>query len=192
MKGDITIQVLEALGDTAIALADLFDVFLSVGYGASLGKFEAELRKRERYETPERKLSQRYYSLLHQLEKQGFIERKKRTNGIFIRMTAVGKGKLNALKKRRKEMFPKRYYETEENNRRFTIIAFDVPEKSKRKRNWLRSALDHLGMSMIQKSVWAGKIKLPKEFLKDLREYEIIEYVEIFEVTKSGSLRQVD
>ena len=69
MKGDITIKILETIGSATIAVIDLFDVFLSVGYGASLGKFEYERAKRKRYETPERKASQRYYSLLYRLEK---------------------------------------------------------------------------------------------------------------------------
>ena len=176
VRGDITIKILEAAGNTVIAIADLFGVFLSVGYGASLGKFEYELARREgRYAVPEKVAYHRYYSLLHKLQKQGFIERKKRGSNIFIRLTSAGKEKLNLFRIQRKENPPHRSYKLEECERKFVIVAFDIPEKSRRKRDWLRSALTHLGMRMIQKSVWAGKIKLPKEFIDDLEKY--IKYI---------------
>ena len=140
MKGDITIKILETIGSATIAVIDLFDVFLSAGYGASLGRFEYALAKREKYEEPERKASQRYYSLLHRLEKQGLIERKKRSGGVFIRLTGTGRKRMNMLKERRKESLPPRRYKKEEGERKFTIIAFDIPEERRRKRVWLRSA----------------------------------------------------
>jgi len=44
---------------------------------------------------------------------------------------------------------------------------------------------------MIQKSVWVGKIALPEEFLRDLHRLQLISYVEIFEVTRAGSLKHI-
>jgi len=45
-----------------------------------------------------------------------------------------------------------------------------------------------LGFTMLQKSLWIGSNKIPEEFIEDLKEWKIIEYVHIFEVTKKGTL----
>ena len=44
---------------------------------------------------------------------------------------------------------------------------------------------------MIQKSVWIGKVKIPKEFLDDLFKLRLIDYIEIFEISKAGSLKNL-
>ena len=71
------------------------------------------------------------------------------------------------------------------------IFAFDVPEKEKRKRGWLRTVLRRLDFTMIQKSVWVGKSKIPQEFLEDIYRFKMVDFVEIFEVSKTGSLRHI-
>ena len=194
MRGNITAKVLEVIKDVAVSTADLFDVFLSVGYGASLGKFEYALRQREKYRAKaetDLRMHHRYYTLLHHLEQQGLIVRKKKDNTVFARLTKKGEYKLSLLKKQLRDDLPPRHYEREENKGHFIVVAFDIPEHSKRKRNWLRDVLRHFGMTMVQKSVWAGKLKLPKQFVEDLRNYKLLEYVEIFEISKTGSLREI-
>jgi len=58
-------------------------------------------------------------------------------------------------------------------------------------RDWLRYVLLHqLGMKQVHQSVYIGKIKLPEELVKDIVRYELDEHIEIFEMTKSGTLRQ--
>ena len=196
MRGDITIKILEAVADTAEGIGDFIDVFLSAGYGASMGKFNYELSKRERNKENaalRRRMLQRYYSLLRHLEEQGLIERKKKSDNILIRITREGRKKLFALKKSKKENIPVREYDVAGNAlKKLIIIAFDIPEHSKRKREWLRRTLRGLHMRMIQKSVWAGKITLPKEFLSDLKDHNLLDYIEIFEISKTGSLPAVD
>src|SRR3990167_838001 len=76
-------------------------------------------------------------------------------------------------------------------NNRLIIVIFDIPERERRKRAWLRLALKNIGLKLIQRSVWMGKVKIPKEFLDDIRELHLVNFVEIFEITKSGSLNQV-
>ncbi len=70
------------------------------------------------------------------------------------------------------------------------LVIFDIPETEKRKREWLRAALRRLGFQPLQKSVWVGNIALPEEFLHDLRKLGLLPYVEIFAVTKRGSLKK--
>ena len=82
-------------------------------------------------------------------------------------------------------------YKTESDDE-LKIIIFDIPEKERQKRDWLRSVLKNLKFSMLQKSVWAGKIKLPKQFLEDLSKNKIIPYVDIFTISKRVSLRKLE
>ena len=85
-------------------------------------------------------------------------------------------------------MLPRGMYKKEK-CRKSVVVIFDIPEKFSKKRKWLRGALKILGFSMVQRSVWMGKVKIPAELIEDLRELEIAQYVEIFEVTELASLK---
>lgn len=78
-----------------------------------------------------------------------------------------------------------------ENGPTFIIVAFDIPEREKRKRNWLRQSLCRMGLSMVQKSVWIGRVKLPEDFIESLRHLKLADCVEIFEITKTGTLKHL-
>ena len=64
------------------------------------------------------------------------------------------------------------------------IIIFDIPEKIKNYRDWLRSELVGFEFEQVQKSVWLGP-KLPKEFIEYLDEIDLLKYVRFFHVNKS-------
>jgi len=49
------------------------------------------------------------------------------------------------------------------------IVIFDIPEKKKKVREWLRRQIKMWGFEIIQKSVWIGDGPLPKEFNKRLQ-----------------------
>ena len=49
------------------------------------------------------------------------------------------------------------------------IFSFDIPEKERVKRAWVRGVLKNLGFTMIQQSVWLGKGPLPKQFTERLQ-----------------------
>ena len=44
------------------------------------------------------------------------------------------------------------------------MVLFDIPEKKRKARNWLRSQLKIWDFEMIQQSVWMGRGPLPNEF----------------------------
>ena len=73
----------------------------------------------------------------------------------------------------------------------FKIVAFDIPEKRRADREWLRWSLNDLGFKMLQKSVWIGKVAIPKEFIDDLRRYDLLEYLDIIGITKTGTIRDI-
>ena len=197
MKGEITLKLLEAIKSLAVNSADLLDVYLSVGYGASYSKLEYELSKRQKERDRrevekdfQRQIRQRYYNLIYKLKQSGLIEERKKEGKKFFIITRRGKNKISSLNEQSRGKLPENFYRKEEGNK-FIVVIFDVPEKEKRKRVWLRAVLKNLGLKMVQKSVWIGKIKVPKQFLDDLFKLKMVDFVEIFEISKSGSLEHV-
>ncbi len=197
MKGDFALAVLEAIGNAAVNAADLIDVFLSAGYGASYRKLDYELRKKQaervknklrREETA--RLMNRYRNTIAWLKEDGFIKEAKRDGGKTFSLTSKGQIKMAQLKSRSNARLPETNYD-EIKDGQLAIVAFDIPEKECRKRRWLRFALAEMGFNMLQKSVWIGKSDISKQFVDDLMKLKIIDFIEIFEITKSGSLRHI-
>ena len=60
------------------------------------------------------------------------------------------------------------------------IVAFDVPEHERYKRDWLREELLVLGFEPIQKSVWFGPSPLPENFVRELGSRELLSYLKFF------------
>ncbi|OGI90468.1 hypothetical protein A2911_00690 [Candidatus Nomurabacteria bacterium RIFCSPLOWO2_01_FULL_40_15] len=62
------------------------------------------------------------------------------------------------------------------------MVLFDIPEKKRKIRNWLRSQLKFWEFEMIQQSVWLGKGPLPKEFRERLHFFGINKCVKTLKV----------
>lgn len=62
------------------------------------------------------------------------------------------------------------------------MVLFDIPEKKRKTRNWLRSQLKLWDFEMLQQSVWMGKGPLPKEFLERLHLFGVDKGVKIVKV----------
>lgn len=191
MKGDILLKVLQVAGEGAVTLSDLFVAFLEAGYGASYGKLEYELRiqRKERARAEEeQKARERFQKFFYKLKRDNLITTE--SSGMMPRfsITRRGRSRLAGLLKWQKNRLPDATYEVKRTNI-FTIVAFDVPEKERKKRAWLREALRNLGFNRVQQSVWIGKVKIPKPFVEDIERLKLLEAVEIFEITKTGSLR---
>ena len=175
MKGEKTLEILELVGGAAVEMLDLTVAFLSAGYGASQGKIQYEFdklrserwkRKSEREKEREKILlekrrRQRLYEILSKLEKDGLLKRVIENDKTLVNLTAEGKRKLKNLKIRKENALPNYFYSASP-GKKFIIIAFDIPEFERKKRDWLREVLRNLGFNLIQKSVWLGKIKIPK------------------------------
>lgn len=111
---------------------------------------------------------------LYRLRKKGIIESK--NNQIYIRKADL----LRFSEKNNliiKSVFP--------NNTEKILISFDIPEKKKKTRDWLRNQIKYWDFEMIQKSLWLGYGPLPKEFTDRLRQLGIYENVRIFRVKKA-------
>ena len=62
------------------------------------------------------------------------------------------------------------------------MVLFDIPEKKRKTRNWLRLHLKLWDFEMLQQSVWLGKGPLPKEFTDRLDLLGIGKCVKIFKI----------
>ncbi|HDH31743.1 MAG TPA: CRISPR-associated endonuclease Cas2 [Candidatus Wolfebacteria bacterium] len=196
-KGDIILKMLETIEHFTFGMAELFGAFLDAGYGASYNKIQHQTSKRRnnndwlnREIELKRKAKQRHYNLIYSLKKDNLIEEKINGDKKFFTITKKGRDKLLLLINKNKKMLPAASYQKEKSDK-FIIITFDIPETEKTKREWLRVVIKNLGFKMIQKSVWIGQIKIPKEFLDDLLKLRLVDFIEIFEISKTGSLKQV-
>ena len=60
------------------------------------------------------------------------------------------------------------------------ILAYDISEKMRYERHWLRSQIKIFGYRMLQQSLWIGPGPLPAEFQKKIKEIGISHCVKIF------------
>lgn len=97
-------------------------------------------------------------------------------------ITPEGKELLEGKNSDIKRFFPNEKTRAK-NSPKSLIIIFDIPEKKRRYRDWLRSELIGFGFEQVQKSVWLG-VPLPKEFIKYLDEVKLLQYVRFFRATE--------
>lgn len=207
MKGTKIYRVLKMLEGGAKTIGDFVDGMQDIPLrrGTSirkavddaflyhLGREGRAAEREKRYEKyrEEFRRRQRVYEYVSRLKNQGLIlERKEKGKKVF-NLSRRGIFKLEKLANRPMIDFPDPRRYGKESDHKVKIATFDIPEKVAHKRIWLRAALHHLGFEKLQQSVWLGKAVIPEEFLRDLVELGLSEYVEIFSVEKAGSLRQV-
>lgn len=118
------------------------------------------------------------YSTLARLQKRGLVENK---NSLW---TLTQKGK-DFFQKRLNNIMPPHSRLSKKSPKKDIIknmiIAFDIPEKYRKKRDWLRIELTLLGFSPIQKSVWFGPAPLPKNFIESIEAMHLLNYLKFFE-----------
>lgn len=56
---------------------------------------------------------------------------------------------------------------------KWRLVIFDVPERIRDRRNFLRRELDYLGFHQLQKSAWVTPYPLPLEFFEITKELEV-------------------
>ena len=106
---------------------------------------------------------------LHRAVKSGWVERAKKDNETYLKLTTSGYTKLISLGQLTKEKW----------DGEWRIVVFDIPEKLKKIRSLLRRNLTVLGFVPWQKSVWVSPLahdRLVARFLKEnnLEEYAVL------------------
>ena len=124
-----------------------------------------------------------FLSMLSKLKKENLITQKSNDNLII---TSSGKNYLKL--KDNKPPWNKHYKKEDAISNEIILVIFDVPEKERIKRDWIRVRLENFGFRVLQKSVWWGTSALPKEFIRDLRKYNMLDYIHIFSVKKKGTI----
>ena len=193
MKGDFTLKILEIIVGVVGGAGDVVEAFLRAGYGASYSRYNrvlGQLHDERAMEDAKRIETQRVQSMIYKLKKSGLVKTEDRGGKHLTLLTIRGKEKLNKLRAQNNTRLPASTY-PHEAHARFTIVTFDIAERDRRKRGWLRDVLKNLTFTMLQKSVWIGKVKIPETLLEDLRKLRLLGPVEIFEISKGGTLRQV-
>ena len=191
MKGDITFKILEFLSDVARSTGDILDLFLTdyhSSYRIARGLSERRSYKRKPLTDKDIEAADRHRleSLLFWLKNDGLIKKSKSNKW---QLTRKGISRKSKIIERAKISLPVNQYSTTQTSN-WKIISFDIPESEKRKRAWLRGVLRRLGFKILHKSVWIGKADLPEKLIKDWQRLNLLSYIEILAVTKSGSLRK--
>jgi hypothetical protein len=130
-----------------------------------------QVRLQEEYKRQKAKRS--FSQFIGYLQQKGYIKVKALdgTRGIMLTL----KGAKKVLETQRKLKEKKR-----RKDGKWIMLIFDIPEKRKKERDFLRDALMDLGYQMFQQSVWMCPYDVHAETEKAVRAYRVIPYVKIF------------
>ena len=200
MRGEFTYKILSTLDEGKDLTLDALGWMLIGGRVAGPARiareqerFLDERRSQREQKHEDRRAMCRFYAMVRYLEQDGMVHKIVEERGVIVTITRQGKQKLRSLENTMETSLPPTRYgaKPEAAQRGVTIVTFDIPEGERRKRDWLRNALRDMGFEMIHKSVWMGKDGVSEDFLRDIRDLALGDYVEIFQITKAGSLRKM-
>lgn len=107
-------------------------------------------------------------TILWRLRKKGLVIKKQKN----YQLTAVG---LKIVKKIQKPM--EQIWDG-----KWRIVMFDIPEKKRSERNWLRFQLLAFGYKPLQKSVFIGQNPFDEDFYKELLDRNLNQWVRLITV----------
>ncbi len=200
MRGEFTYKILSVLDESKDLTLDALGLMLIGGKVAGPARiarererFLEQRQEQREHKHEERRAMCRFYAMVRYLEQDGMVHKIVEERGVIVTITRQGKQKLRLLENAMEASLPTARYgaKPEVAGSGVTIVTFDIPEGERRKRDWLRNALRDLGFTMVHKSVWMGKGGVPEDFLRDVRDLALGDYVEIFQITKAGSLRKM-
>ncbi|MFH0968883.1 MAG: hypothetical protein V1804_00020 [Patescibacteria group bacterium] len=120
---------------------------------------------------------------LKRMEKQGFLERK----GKIYLLSKKGLELVDYIMGRKK-ILRKKW------DGKYRVVIFDIPEKKKECRDWLREELYLLNYVKLQKSVFISKYPLTGDLLKEVKNRGIFNYInylladKVYDESKLGNL----
>ena len=182
----VTMRALEILSETAMSLPDFVGAFLTAGYGASVGKME-RARGGGAVDLEDINI-RKYREMMYRLRRDKMVSDTRSPKGeIQYTLTEEGREYLEALRKTVPRLWLIPNYPKEESEE-YILVTFDIPEKEKKKRDWLRAVLKRMEFVMVHQSVWIGKVKIPKDLIRDLKEKNLLDCVEFMETRRMGTL----
>lgn len=117
-----------------------------------------------------------FSKVLNKLSKEGFIVRSGAKKKAVWSITSQGKKFL-----KNEFIYPK-------SDGRQRIFIFDIPEKDRKKRRWVRSELLAHGYEQLQKSVWIGDAPIAEDFWTRIQDFNLEKCVHLFSIDKKGSI----
>lgn len=118
-----------------------------------------------------------FASRLSQLQSGGLVAKTRRSGKTLWRLTAEGRSALRGS--RADQLKP---------DGRRRVVCFDIPERDRAKRRWLRAELVACGYRQLQRSVWIGEVPLPTDFITDLDALGLHSHVHIFLVGDGNTI----
>ncbi len=156
---------------------------LSVANGAAGARVLHSLLVKRLKNREKRVMNERSFRvMLSRLKKDGLVE----SGGWGLwRLTKKGRDLARGAEDRADSYFRARTLSQERKN---TIVIFDVPESRRKLRDYLRAELMMLGYEQLQKSVWIGGGPLPGAFMDFVREKNLMNTMHIFTIEKRGTM----
>ena len=134
---------------------------------------------------------QQFHRTLQYMKKQGLVMKKETRKSTAWTLTKQGRDTLLAYRRLRADPFSSRHIAfPRPQGGGLTIVAFDIPEKERRKRDWVRRCLVEMEFKPLQKSVWVAHGGVHEDFVHALRERKLLGAVHIFAVTRHGTIRK--
>lgn len=122
-----------------------------------------------------------FVAILSQLKAQGLVKGIPRRSRHYWQLTPHGR---EVLIKSQADAMPK-----PDGQKR--LVCFDIPERDRAKRQWLRGELIACGYRQLQKSVWIGETPLPPAFIAALDTLDLRSRVHLLRVESEGTLATV-
>ena len=123
-----------------------------------------------------------FSSLLHRLKKEGLVNKTGKGVNSKWSLTQIGENKLkyyeNLIAPLKPDGVPR-------------LVMYDIPESDRRKRDWIRSELVASGYNQLQKSVWLGYSPLPENFVRSVKDFGLVNRVQIVSINKRGTLNEL-
>jgi len=112
-------------------------------------------------------------TILWRLEKKGLVEKKENKYSI----SKIGLLFLKKKLKNKDILLNKKAWDG-----KWRLIAFDIPQKIKKERDWLRYSLQKSGYQQFQKSVFIGKNPLERDLMREIIEKKLNNYIRIITI----------
>jgi len=119
----------------------------------------------------------RFRNAFHYLKKRGYLNFEKKNHQVYMSLTKEGRNRagkytIDDLKIKKLKKWDKKY----------RIVMFDIPNKTRLKRDIFRGKLKELGFYKLQQSVWAHPYECQRE-LDLLREFLGLSSRELITIT---------
>lgn len=111
---------------------------------------------------------------LWRLRKQGFVKKK----GDMYSLTSKGKALAGYIRNVGKAT------DESEWDDKYRVVIFDIPEKDRKFRSWLRQELYLLKYKQLQKSVFVSKYPLTPDLVKEIKQKKMGNYINYLLVEK--------